>query len=343
MPDGRIGHAELEVSGALLYVSDEFPELQLRAPAPGGDISVSLQAYVPDVDALTERAVRVGAVLERPPSDQPYGRSAVIRDPFGHRWMLTMTNATIAPVEVTDRLREGDIGYVSLWVTDVQRASDFYADVLGWEFEQPVVGPARQVRNTVISHGLAEMAALPPLFATAHSTLFLCFVVEDVDAAVARVRAAGGQAEQPVTQPYGRIANCVDDQGLPFALNTPAFERPLRAVATGQAHGDIAYVVLEAPDAARAREFYSRVLGWHFAPGRSADGWNVMDVAPMSGLWGGHARPTVVPMYRVDDIEAAVARVRADGGTSSDPHREPYGIAAECTDDQGTRFLLGQF
>ena len=40
---------------------------------------------------------------------------------------------------------------------------------------------------------------------------------------------------------------------------------------------------------------------------------------------------------------AAVARVRAAGGTSSEPHREPYGLMGECSDDQGTRFSLGQF
>jgi predicted enzyme related to lactoylglutathione lyase len=38
-----------------------------------------------------------------------------------------------------------------------------------------------------------------------------------------------------------------------------------------------------------------------------------------------------------------VAQVRAAGGTSTEPHREPYGLMAECTDDQGTRFSLGQF
>jgi uncharacterized protein len=58
-------------------------------------------------------------------------------------------------------------------------------------------------------------------------------------------------------------------------------------------------------------------------------------------MHGGHARSTVLPMYRVDDIAAAVERVRAAGGTSTDPEQQPYGVTAECTDDQGTRFYLG--
>jgi predicted enzyme related to lactoylglutathione lyase len=62
----------------------------------------------------------------------------------------------------------------------------------------------------------------------------------------------------------------------------------------------------------------------------------------MTGLAGGHERSCIVPMYRVDDIAAAVVRVRATGGQSTDPQQQPYGISAECEDDQGTRFYLGQ-
>jgi predicted enzyme related to lactoylglutathione lyase len=47
-------------------------------------------------------------------------------------------------------------------------------------------------------------------------------------------------------------------------------------------------------------------------------------------------------MFRVDDIQAAVERVRAAGGTASEPQHEGYCIRAECADDQGVRFLLGQ-
>jgi predicted enzyme related to lactoylglutathione lyase len=40
---------------------------------------------------------------------------------------------------------------------------------------------------------------------------------------------------------------------------------------------------------------------------------------------------------------AAVGRVRAAGGTATEPRPEPYGLAADCADGQGTRFYLGQF
>ena len=71
------------------------------------------------------------------------------------------------------------------------------------------------------------------------------------------------------------------------------------------------------------------------------DGWAVDGVVPMTGMHGGHAEAAAVPMWKVDDVAAAVERVRAAGGTATDPERQPYGTTAECTDDQGTRFYLG--
>jgi uncharacterized glyoxalase superfamily protein PhnB len=93
MPDGHIGHAELDLGGARLYLSEQFPEIGVEAPAPDRGVPVTLHLEVVDVDAVTDLAVSAGAVLDRAPGDNPYGRTAVVRDPFGHRWML---NATLA-------------------------------------------------------------------------------------------------------------------------------------------------------------------------------------------------------------------------------------------------------
>ncbi len=62
----------------------------------------------------------------------------------------------------------------------------------------------------------------------------------------------------------------------------------------------------------------------------------------MVGIAGGHERATTLPMYRVDDIARAVTELRAGGGSATGPEESPYGIPAACTDDQGTRFYLGQ-
>ncbi len=62
----------------------------------------------------------------------------------------------------------------------------------------------------------------------------------------------------------------------------------------------------------------------------------------MVGIAGGRPKACCVPMYQVDDIHSAVARVRAAGGTATEPEQQPYGVTAEAVDDQGTRFYLGQ-
>ena len=46
--------------------------------------------------------------------------------------------------------------------------------------------------------------------------------------------------------------------------------------------------------------------------------------------------------YRVDDIAAAVERVLSAGGRASEPDRKPYGLLADCVDDQGATFRLWQ-
>ena len=86
MPDGRVGHASLSLDGAELFLSDAHPELGVVAPAGGNDVTLHLD--VADVDGLVSAARAAGAVVDREPADTPVGRIAVLRDPFGHRWML---------------------------------------------------------------------------------------------------------------------------------------------------------------------------------------------------------------------------------------------------------------
>ncbi|HET6259620.1 MAG TPA: VOC family protein, partial [Pseudonocardia sp.] len=167
--------------------------------------------------------------------------------------------------------------------------------------------------------------------------------VPDVDAAVAVVRAAGGTASDPTDEPHGRVADCADDLGLPFALWTG----PPGPAHTAQVDEAIAHLVLRVPHAGRARAFYSTVLGWGFAPARVLDGWKVRTAGgeprPRTSIWGGRREPAaVVPTYAVPDLAAAVLAVRAAGGTSTEPERRRFGTAAECTDDQGGRFQLVQ-
>ena len=52
-----------------------------------------IDVVVDDVDAATERALRAGAILEAPARDAPYGRIAMLADPFGHGFCLLAFSA----------------------------------------------------------------------------------------------------------------------------------------------------------------------------------------------------------------------------------------------------------
>lgn len=93
MPDGRIGHAELSLGGARVMFSDPHPEIAVDAPAEGRGAAVTLYLTTEDVDGLARRASEAGATLDRGPEDGGHGRTAVLRDPFGHRWMLGETGS----------------------------------------------------------------------------------------------------------------------------------------------------------------------------------------------------------------------------------------------------------
>jgi predicted enzyme related to lactoylglutathione lyase len=329
--DGRIGHAELELGGGVLYLAEEQPRIRFVAPAAAGT-AVSLVLTVGDLDAVVTAAASEGASLDRGPYEAYGHRNATVRDPFGHRWLLQeplRARAAAAP-------RPGDVGYASLWVPDADRAAAFYLAVLGWEYAPGHDPRGRQVPGSVPPQGLWGGQARP--------TLFCSYVVADAAATAARVRAAGGTAGELVRQPYGLTADCEDDQGLRFAIHQPP--QPgwtAGGPAAAARDGDLGYVTLEVPDGARARDFYAAALGWRIERGRVRDGWQVVGTAPLIGISGGHAEAAMVPLWRAGDVAAAVQRVRAAGGTAGEPQPEPYGVVAQCKDDQGTRFQLCQF
>jgi predicted enzyme related to lactoylglutathione lyase len=169
----------------------------------------------------------------------------------------------------------------------------------------------------------------------------LHLTVPDVDAAVARAADAGATVERaPSDAPYGRTGVVLDPSGHRWMLQTPipapAEPRPpLR-------HGDAVYLTLAVPDGRRALDFYGAVLGWSAVPGRVPDGWQVEGPTPMVGIGGGATEPGTVPMYAVDDIAAAVTAVQAAGGEAGEVERQSFGLSAQCRDDQGLPFWLGQ-
>ncbi len=88
-PGGRIGHAEIRIGNTTLMLSDEYPELGIVGPQALNGTSFSMHLHVDDADAWIARAVAAGAVVTRPAADAFYGeRGGVVRDPFGHEWLI---------------------------------------------------------------------------------------------------------------------------------------------------------------------------------------------------------------------------------------------------------------
>ena len=103
-PDGRVGHAELQIGDSRLMLADEHPEIGARSPQSIGGSPVTIHLYVPDVDATVARAVAAGARLDRPVADQFYGdRNGGLTDPFGHVWFVATHKEDVAPDELERR------------------------------------------------------------------------------------------------------------------------------------------------------------------------------------------------------------------------------------------------
>jgi PhnB protein len=100
-PEGRIGHAELELGDSVLMLADEFPGMGNPSPTTLGGTTVSLNVYVEDVDQVHRRALAAGASELRPPTDQFYGdRNAGFRDPWGHCWFVSTHVRDVSPEEM---------------------------------------------------------------------------------------------------------------------------------------------------------------------------------------------------------------------------------------------------
>jgi PhnB protein len=103
-PDGKIGHAELEIGDSVVMLADEYEPMGAKAPAAYGGSPVSLHLYVADVDAVAATAVAAGAALKRPVENQFYGdRLGTIEDPFGHVWHVSTHIEDLSPEEIGRR------------------------------------------------------------------------------------------------------------------------------------------------------------------------------------------------------------------------------------------------
>jgi uncharacterized glyoxalase superfamily protein PhnB len=106
MPDGRVGQAELRFGNSMLQLSDQMPQIGLRAPN-GEWVHSSLVHYVPDVDATYAKAVEAGArSVEEVQTFMTGDRYGTVIDPFGHRWAILTKVEDVSREEADRRVKE---------------------------------------------------------------------------------------------------------------------------------------------------------------------------------------------------------------------------------------------
>ena len=103
-PDGKIGHAEIEIGDSVVMLADEFPDMGGKSPKTIGGTAVTVMVYVEDVDDCFKRALDSGAKELRPLENQFYGdRSGQFEDPWGHHWYIASHVEDVAPEEMDKR------------------------------------------------------------------------------------------------------------------------------------------------------------------------------------------------------------------------------------------------
>jgi PhnB protein len=110
-PDGKVGHAELELGDSLIMLADEHPDVGAYGPRSVGGSPVTIHVYVEDVDATHQAALDAGATETRAVEDQFYGdRIGQFEDPFGHRWSIATHVEDVPPEEMGRRAAEAMAG-----------------------------------------------------------------------------------------------------------------------------------------------------------------------------------------------------------------------------------------
>ncbi len=252
--------------------------------------------------------------------------------------------------------RTGTPIWYELISPDVEKGAAFYAGVLNWEVSSPQGGLDRDYR--IASTGGTGVAGLMQAEgATAPRHWFVYFGAADVDETARRAQEAGAAIHVPPTDipGVGRFAFLADPEGAMFYVMRGASEEDSRAflaMASPEAQvpqGHAVWNELTASDPAAAVHFYGSVLGIRQE--------GAMPMGPLGDYAFLHSGPdaigAVMPVleggepgwlvyFAVDDIDAAVARVRDAGGTIlAGPDEIPGGaFSVVAADDQAIRFGL---
>jgi predicted enzyme related to lactoylglutathione lyase len=235
---------------------------------------------------------------------------------------------------------------------DLAGAVEFYRAVVGWDIAASGMAGFDYRIASVKGYGVGGMLTIPPeAKAMGAPPCWTGYIwVENVDAAVGKLKTAGGRAmREPMDIPnIGRFAIVADNQGAAFALFRDAGGNPPPAPAPGTP-GLVGWRELHAADGAAAFAFYAGQLGWKEASQFDMGPMGVYRLWDSGGQQGGMMSktpqgpgPCWLYYFDVDGADAAAGRVAAAGGkVVNGPHEVPGGQwAMQAVDREGAMFGL---
>jgi predicted enzyme related to lactoylglutathione lyase len=180
---------------------------------------------VADAAATTAAAREAGGQVHVEPMDvMGLGTMALFADPTG-AFVGIWQPGTFAGAELVNEY--GTLGWNELGTRDPGAAKDFYGAVFGWGVEEQDMGEMGtyviwKVGDAAVG-GMLNITGVVPDEVPAHWLAY--FSVEDTDAAVEKVKHAGGGVNfGPIDIPVGRFAVVSDQFGAVFAVMQPSEE-----------------------------------------------------------------------------------------------------------------------
>lgn len=177
-------------------------------------------AYVEvnDVGVTAERIKRLGGAVYVPPTSTNIGLISVVADPQTATFGL-VKGLKVGRQEPAESGKPGRVGWHELFAADREKAFLFYSEIFGWRKGDADI--SQKVTYQLFSAGGLTVGGMFTKPSTQPVPFWLFyFNVEDIDAAVERVKAGGGQVSKGSLElPGGNwIARCADPQGATFAL-----------------------------------------------------------------------------------------------------------------------------
>jgi uncharacterized glyoxalase superfamily protein PhnB len=261
----------------------------------------------------------------------------------------TMATSTLVIREYTPARLHSLTPYLA--TTDPAAAIAWYADVFDAVLlGEPIVMPDGRIGHAEMRVGdtvfmlageFPEEAHLSPE-TLGGSTVGLMLHVPDAEATYARAVERGASPLRPVAESYGARGGTIRDPfGHRWFVQTAieADDLPVEDVA-GRRYGDVGYLTFRSADGDRTARFFGALFRWRLEPGYRPGAFHIASITPPAGIDTQPDSVGVRVFFRVDDIEAAAARVRDLGGQVLSITNYESGGNAECVDDQGQRFDL---